>query len=950
MWSSGVTPEVNRHLNFSHHNRIALFCGLAVIAIGATALVGWLTGSRALTAVMPGLIPMAPNTAIAFALLGMALCVLGGGRSWSRAVVRVCVLATLMMVVPRMVEYILGTDFKVDSWVIDPPPEELSGTPVGRMAFFTAICFLFASIVLFALTLHARRRTVEALASVASVTLTSIAVIFFFGYLTGSPLFSVGPTIPMALNTSFSFLLLGGGLMSSTFDKRLLSHLPTELDSKMIRMHRMITIGFGLAFSTVLVASILAYENSVRFAENSELVSHSYQLLAESEVLISTLKDAETGARGFVLTGNPDFLEPYEVARGRVGGHLLALKHLEKYHSHQQDRIDGLAPLIELKIRSAEELRDVFGLDGPSSAQKLVASDEWKTAMDSIETLVNELQEEERSLLELRLRAHDSGLSRSITFFSFLTFLVILLFTALYLVIGRGLTERQRSELALREAAGEIEDLYHNAPCGYHSLDAGGIFVQINDTELSWLGRSRDEVVGKMKFLDFLTPAGTELFNKSFPKFLANGSIKDLEFEMKRRDGSTMWILLSATAVTDDKGNFVRSRSTMFDITDKRRALEELHLQTNLYETLLKTQSNLGEGVMMTEADRIVFVNEAFCRITGYPEVEIMALGSIFELIPAQRRDAAREQVADFLRGRTPDNRREMVIAHKTGRLVDLEIVSEVIRAGGPPRLIAIVRDITARKNAERAMRTLNASLKRKGEELELANKELETFSYTVSHDLRSPLRHIGGFVELLQKHAGQTIDEKGNRYLEIITTAAKHMGDLIDDLLVFSRMGRTDLMNTRVDLTNLAQDVIQSMEPDTQGRKIQWKLGSLPEVLGDPSMLRMVFVNLLSNALKYTRSRSLAVIELGSRREENGDCVVWVKDNGVGFDMNYVHKLFGVFQRLHSSDEFEGTGIGLATVQRIMLRHGGRVWAEGKIQEGATMYCLFPHPEENIS
>jgi PAS domain S-box-containing protein len=942
-------PGVNRLLNFSRHKAIALSCGLAVIAISATVLAGWLTGSRALTAVMPGLIPMAPNTAIAFALLGTALCVLGGGRSWSRAVVRACVLLTLAMIVPRMVEYVLGTDFNVDSWVIEVPHEELSGTPVGRMAFFTALCFLFASIVFFALSLPARHRTVEALAGVASVTLTSIAVIFFFGYLIGSPLFSVGPTIPMALNTSFSFLLLGAGLISSMFDKRLLSFLPAELDAKMLRMHRMITAGFGLAFSTVLVVTILAYENSVRFAENSELVSHSYQLLAESGGLVATLKDAETGARGFVLSGNPDFLEPYEVARGRIGEQLLALKHLEKHHPHQQKRIDELAPFIEMRIRSATELMDVFGLNGPTAAQKLVASEEWKTAMDSIETFVSDLQEEERIFLELRLLQHESGLSRSITFFSLLTILVIILFTALYLVIERGLTERQRSEVALREAAREIEDLYHNAPCGYHSLDASGTFVQINATELSWLGWSREEVVGKMRFLDFLSVAGTELFKQSFPKFLENGSIKDLEFEMKRRDGSTFWVLLSATALIDDRGNFVRSRSTMFDITDKRRALEELHLQTNLYDTLLKTQSNLGEGVIMTETDRIIFVNEAFCRITGYPEVEIMALGSIFELIPAQRRDAAREQVTDFLRGETVDTRREMLIVHKTGRLVDLEIASEVIRAGGPPRLIAIVRDITARKNAERATRTLNASLKRKGEELELANKELETFSYTVSHDLRSPLRHIGGFVELLQKHAGHTIDEKGNRYLGIITTAAKHMGDLIDDLLVFSRMGRADLMNTRVDLTSLAQDVIQGLEPDTQGRKIQWKLGSLPEVLGDPSMLRMVFVNLISNALKYTRPRPVAVIELDSRKEENGDWVVWVKDNGVGFDMNYVHKLFGVFQRLHSSDEFEGTGIGLATVQRIMLRHGGRVWVEGKLGEGAIVYCAFPHPEEKI-
>lgn len=930
--------------------RLTLFSGIVVIVVGATALAGWLTGSRILTAIFPGLIPMAANTALSFTLLGAALCVLGGGRSRSRAVVRLCVLVTLTMIVPRMVEYVSGADFRVDSWVIDPPQEEIGGAPVGRMAFFTAVCFLLSSIALFAFTLRARRRTVEALAGVASLALTSIGVIFFVGYLLDAPLFAIGPTIPMALNTSFSFMLLGIGLISAILDQRLLAPLPADQDAKMLRVDRMIIAGFGISFSSVLVVSIFSYENSVRFVENSGLISHAYRMLSESEAVISTMKDAETGARGFVLSGTPAFLEPYEAARERIGEQMRALMQLEENHPLQRSRIEQLDPFIERKLQSSKKLIDVYSRGGPSAAQKLVASGEGETAMDSIRALVRRLQDDERLFLQRRLLEHESGLSRSITFFALLTFLILGLFLALYIFIERGLTARQRSEKALQEAAREIEDLYHNAPCGYHSLDATGTILSINNTELAWLGYSREEAVGRLKFIDLLTEKGIEQFKRTFPKFLAKGHIADLEFEVKRKDGSTFWALLSATAVTDEQGNFVRSRTTMFDITDKHRALEELHHQTELYETLLKTQSNLGEGVVMTEADRIIYVNDAFCRITGYPEAELKALGSLFELIPGPQQGTARKGLMRLVKGEPVEAMQEAQIVHKSGRLIDLEIALDVVRTEEHPRLIGIVRDITERKIVERERRTLNANLRKKGEELELANKELEAFSYSVSHDLRAPLRHINGFMELLQNHVGHTIDEKGKRYLTIITTAAKQMGDLIDDLLVFSRMSRADLLKTRVDLTSLAQNVIQGLEPDTQARTIEWRVGVLPVVLGDPSMLRMVFVNILSNAIKYTRPRQLAVIELDARTEANGDSVLWVKDNGVGFDMNYAHKLFGVFQRLHSSEEFEGTGIGLATVQRIMLRHGGRVWAEGKLQEGATVYCLFPHPEEDIS
>jgi signal transduction histidine kinase len=247
-----------------------------------------------------------------------------------------------------------------------------------------------------------------------------------------------------------------------------------------------------------------------------------------------------------------------------------------------------------------------------------------------------------------------------------------------------------------------------------------------------------------------------------------------------------------------------------------------------------------------------------------------------------------------------------------------------------------IRHDITER-------RRVAAELQRRGELLAAANKELEAFSYSVSHDLRAPLRHIDGYASLLRKAVGELLEEKPARYLQTISESAKQMGQLIDDLLVFSRMGRQEMLNTTVNLDQLIKTIIYDLRLDLQGRKISWTIDTLPEVPGDPVMLRQVFMNLIANAVKFTSTRPIAKIEIGVDRRTAGEIVIFVRDNGVGFDMQYEAKLFGVFQRLHRVDEFEGTGIGLANVRRIVHRHGGRTWAEGIPDKGATFYVALP-------
>ena len=262
-----------------------------------------------------------------------------------------------------------------------------------------------------------------------------------------------------------------------------------------------------------------------------------------------------------------------------------------------------------------------------------------------------------------------------------------------------------------------------------------------------------------------------------------------------------------------------------------------------------------------------------------------------------------------------------------------------------PIAVLETNNDITERKRREQEIQSLNQELAKRSTELEAINKELEAFAYSVSHDLRAPLRHMAGYTELLQKKASSTLDEKCSHYILMTLDSAKRMGNLIDDLLAFSRIGRAETQKTLCSMTQLVREALTEVRDDTEGRNIAWKIGALPDFYGDRSMLRLVLVNLMSNAIKFTRTRAQAEIEVGCADGNSNDLVVFVRDNGVGFDMKYVNKLFGVFQRLHDSDAFEGTGIGLATAQRIIHRHGGKVWAEGVVDGGATFYFSVPKP-----
>lgn len=406
------------------------------------------------------------------------------------------------------------------------------------------------------------------------------------------------------------------------------------------------------------------------------------------------------------------------------------------------------------------------------------------------------------------------------------------------------------------------------------------------------------------------------------------------------------------------------------DITERKRAEHALR------ESLVTSQSALKELadqkfaldqhaiVAITDVQgTITYVNEKFCAISKYSREELIGQNHRILNSGHHPKEFFHQMYHTIANGKVWHE--EIKNRAKDGSIywVDTTIVPFVGADGKPRQYVAIRADITERKLAaealalqaselsrqteqrkadEREIRNLNDELEHRvierTSQLEAANKELEAFTYSVSHDLRAPLRHIAGFSKMLAEESGVSLQPEAQHYLQRIQDGTRRMGTLVDDLLNLARIGRHELRVQVTGLDSVVRDVIADLAPDLEGRNIYWKIGKLPYVEGDPALLKVVFQNLLSNAVKYTRPRAGAIIEVFADQLDGGQ-VVCVRDNGVGFNMNYADKLFGVFQRLHRAEDFEGTGVGLATVQRIVQKHGGRIWAQAELDKGAAFY-----------
>lgn len=515
------------------------------------------------------------------------------------------------------------------------------------------------------------------------------------------------------------------------------------------------------------------------------------------------------------------------------------------------------------------------------------------------------------------------------------------------LCIARDITERKRAEEALSASEAELRTLINTMTDVIFVGNSEGRYLKIIDTNASMLYKPPQELLGRTLH-EVFPKEKADFFLRHLRQALETKQSVDFEYDLMIGD-QLMWFYATISPMTDDQMLMVAR-----DITDRKQAEEALR-ESERRLIAAQHMAHVGYWERDFEANRVLLSNEA-CRIFGISEHGLSLNLDQWHprwvtLIHPEDQPRLIKLLGDVLEGvRSYDT--EYRIIQPDGAVRYIHSQAEVRRdaSGKPLNMLGMMQDITERKRAEEEVRKLNQELEQRVLErtaqLAEVNNELEAFAYSVSHDLRAPLRHIDGFIELLQKRIQTTLDEKSLHYMNMIADSSKQMGTLIDDLLSFSRMNRTEMFKSQVDLNELVQDVIQEFLPETEGRIIEWQVGSLPHVTCDRAMLRAALVNLVSNALKFTNMRETARIEIGCEKEDGTEAILYVRDNGVGFDMQYVDKLFGVFQRLHRADEFEGTGIGLANVRRIINRHGGRIWAEGEVGRGASFYFSLPTPK----
>ena len=733
-----------------------------------------------------------------------------------------------------------------------------------------------------------------------------------------------------------------------------------------------VSIGFVSALVVLVVNAVVAYQSISKISENNRSAIYSADVVKILEQMLSTLKDVEAGQREYLLTDKPQYLSARRIDITRLQTQLKSLVELKSGTTTiaqglpptawEQQIAGSLAALtMTIDRRQAQVL---------TPARQIVLSQQGQTAIDRIRQTTSDLDRSERAILDRLQTDSQRSLADTNIAFGISGILDLLLLGILYGLVNWDLTNKQRAESRLRDYVTEFEELYHSAPCGYHSLDANGQFLRINRTELQMLGYQESEIIGCKNIVDLLTTASIQKLDDNFAIVKTRGSISDIEFEMIRKDGQIVPVSATVVAIEDEHQNYLGARVTIVDISDRVRLRQQTKLSAEISQKI--RQSLQLEEILQTavqEVHKLLAVDRALVfrfnsdggtvvqeQVSGgYPSV----LGSnindpCFNRGYYTRYAQGRIQtVADITQADYAPCYIEFLhqFAVKASSLVPIYLRSElwglliVHNCQSPrqwqPRELEILTQLATQIGIALAQSQLLEQEQLQRQELARSNAELEQFAHITSHDLQEPLRMVISYLQLLSRRYQGKLDPDADEFIGYAVDGAVRMQALIQALLSYARVNSRKQPFDRVDCNVVLQDAISNLHVAITESEATICADPLPVVWGDATQLTQIFQNLIANAIKFRRTipphiqisvKPVAADSSIDTTEIATTPAAWcfaVADNGIGIEAQYLDRIFVIFQRLHTRVIYPGTGIGLAICKKIIERHGGTIWVE---------------------
>jgi PAS domain S-box-containing protein len=918
---------------------------LVTTLIGLISLAGWVFHIPALTRVLPGAVVMKVNTAFALILCGAALLILADHAAVNaERIARGCALAAVAIGLASLAEYVFGWQLGIDELLIKDPDLTYNVFP-GRMSPLSAAAFILIGSALAAM----RRESWLKAAQLAAGLVILIGAVSIVGYLwNAAEIVTDAWLSPVAINTSIGFVLLGAGVLLSPGRSRL--GLDAELTA-LATVEIKILSAFLLAMSLLLFGGTYTYRTSVELAESVEWVARTQEVRATLANLYGSLAGAELAQRDYLLTTQPARLDEYQRLVNVVQYRLAELGRLTSDNPTQQRDWAALKSVVKScldDMAGALAAYQSYGLPAARAALGRLSS-----GAEDVRVITERMDAAEVPLLAERHTA--AADVRRTTLISLLVTLALAsaIFIVLFREVRREMLARRGAEHALHGSEQYNRSIVDSSPDGLAILTPDARLSQMTPQGLRLMEIEDFRSIANADWFAFWSGEDQAAARRAVAAALG-GSPGRFQGQCPTQAGTPKWWDVIVMPIQSGDGKIERLLSVSRDITEVKRVEADLTAANRFLDSLIE---NLPLMIFVKDAADLHYV-----RLNRAGE-DLMGI-TREEMIGKTDRDFFPPEEADFYMSRDRE-------ALASGRLVEMQEHSIHTRLlgvrtlhtmklpiqgpeGKPAFVLGISVDISSRKLAESAVRELNAALLAKAAQLEATNMELESFTYSVSHDLRAPLRAIDGFALMLEEDYKERLDAEALRYLSVIHQNSRRMGALIDDLLAFSRLGRQTVVHGMVNVDSLVREVVEEvLHTESLGERGETaaaphiEVEPLPPARGDRGLLRQVWANLIANAVKYSSKAARPFIQV-SGRQVGAENHYSVRDNGVGFNMDYAGQLFRVFQRLHRADEFSGTGVGLAIVHRVITRHGGRVWAEGKVDQGAVFSFALPRGDQD--